>query len=87
MPKHVKMMILDTCPHCKRAFQMMNELMTANPAYREVKFEVIEEQTEPQKTEGYDYRYVPTFFIGDVKVHEGTPTAEALEMVFKKALE
>ena len=26
MSRHVKMMMLDTCPHCKRAFELMDEL-------------------------------------------------------------
>jgi len=65
----------------------MNELMNRRPEYREVKIEVIEELKEPEKTEAYDYWYVPTFFVEDVKVHEGVPTEQAVELVFKKALE
>ena len=86
MAKQVKMMILDTCPYCKQAFRMMDELKAKNPAYRNVDIDVIEENREPEKTEGYDYWYVPTFFVGPKKVMEGVPTLEKVEEVFREAL-
>lgn len=86
MPKHVKMMMLDRCPHCKRAFEMINELKEENSDYAEVEIEVIEETREADKTKGYDYWYVPTFFVDDVKIHEGVPTKEKVEQVFIEAL-
>ena len=48
--------------------------------------EVIEENREAGKTQGYDYWYVPTFFVDDVKVHEGVPTKDKVERVFTEAL-
>ncbi|MDL2236646.1 thioredoxin family protein [Christensenellaceae bacterium OttesenSCG-928-K19] len=86
MAKHVKMMVLDRCPHCRRAFELMDDLQKKHPEYSAVEVEVIEESREPQKTEGYDYWYVPTFFVEDVKIHEGVPSREAVEAVFLKAL-
>lgn len=87
MPKPVKMMILEACPYCREAFRMMDELREKNPAYRDVEIEVIEESKEPEKVEGLDYWYVPTFFVGDVKILEGVPTIEKVEQVFQEALE
>lgn len=86
MPKPVKMMVLDSCPYCQQAFQMMEELRQAHPEYRTVEIEVIEENREPEKIEGYEYWYVPTFFVDGVKVHEGVPTMEKVEHVFQEAL-
>ncbi|MEF9920640.1 MAG: thioredoxin family protein [Erysipelotrichaceae bacterium] len=86
MPKHVKMMMLETCPHCKNAFRMMEELKAKHPQYNEVEIEVIEEQKEEEKTKGYDYWYVPTFFVDNVKIHEGVPTLDKIEQVFIEAL-
>lgn len=86
MAKPVKMMILDTCPHCRRAFVLMDELKDRHPEYAAVDIEVIEETKEPEKTDGYDYYYVPTFFVGEVKVHEGIPTEVTVEQVFIEAL-
>lgn len=87
MPKPVKMMVLDSCPYCHQAFRMMEKLKEEHPDYREVEIEVIEESREPEKIEGYDYWYVPTFFVDDVKVHEGVPTIEKVERVFQEALD
>ena len=90
MPKPVKMMILEDCPYCRQAFAMEKELIAAHPEYGRVNIEVIEENREPEKTEGYDYWYVPTYFVGDKKVHEGVPPLEKVkkvEQVFREALQ
>ena len=87
MARHVKMMMLDTCPHCRHAFEMMDRLKAQYPEFAAVEIEMIEENREPEKTEGYDYWYVPTYFIEDIKVHEGIPTLSAVEAVFRRALE
>lgn len=84
--KHIKMMYLKQCPHCRKAFEMMEELKANNSAYADIEIETIEEQDEEKKTEGYDYWYVPTYFVDDVKLHEGVPTIEVLELVLKEAL-
>lgn len=86
MAKPVKMMMLDTCPYCRQAFQMLDELKRNNPEYRKVDIEVIEEEREPEKTKGYDYWYVPTFFVDDRKIMEGVPTMELVEKVLREAL-
>lgn len=86
MAKPVKMMMLDSCPYCRQAFRMMDELRERHPEYRAVTVETIEESREPEKTEGYDYWYVPTFFVGEDKVQEGVPTLEKVERVFQEAL-
>ncbi|WP_066645408.1 glutaredoxin family protein [Christensenella timonensis] len=86
MSRHVKMMMLDTCPHCKRAFELMDELKKEHPEYNQVDIETIEERREPEKTKGYDYWYVPCFFVDGVKVHEGVPSKEKIEQVFIEAL-
>ena len=87
MAKAVKMMVLDGCPHCRNAFRMMEELKKEHPEYQSVDIEVIEEQREEEKTRGYDYWYVPTFFVDEVKIHEGVPTKDKVEAVFKAALQ
>ena len=86
MARHVKMMVLDGCPHCRHAFELMDELKKEHPEYNQVDVEVIEENREAGKTQGYDYWYVPTLFVDDVKVHEGVPTKDKVERVFTEAL-
>lgn len=86
MAKPVKMMVLETCPYCRQAFQMMDELKGEHPEYQNVQIEVIEESKEPEKIKGYDYWYVPTFFVGNEKVMEGVPTKQKVQQVFIDAL-
>lgn len=86
MAKAVKMMVLDGCPHCRNAFRMLDELKQEHPEYQSVNIEVIEEQREEEKTKGYDYWYVPTFFVNEVKMHEGVPTKDKVEAVLKEAI-
>ena len=86
MAKKVQMMILKSCPHCIRAFEMMEELKEKNEAYKEVEFEVIEEDVFPEIADALDYYYVPTYFVDGEKIHEGVPTQEKVEAVFKAAL-
>ena len=86
MAKQVKMMMLDTCPQCKRALELIDELEQEHPEYKQVQIEKIEENREADKTKGYDYWYVPTFFVDGVKVHEGVPTKEKINEVFVHAL-
>ena len=86
MSKPVKMMILETCPYCKQAFQMMDELKAKHPEYKNVDIDIIEESKEPEKIEGYNYWFVPTFFVGGQKILEGIPTIDHVEKVFQEAL-
>ena len=84
--KHVKMMILEHCPYCKKAFKYINELQNENDLYRNIDIEVIDEQKEEEKTRGYDYYYVPTFFVNDQKIHEGVCTKEMIQAVLEEAI-
>ena len=34
----------------------------------------------------FDYFYVPTFYVGTEKLHEGVPSKEAIERVFAAAV-
>lgn len=84
--KHVKMMVLEHCPHCRKAFEILEDLKKENLKYRTVEIEVIDEVKEEEKTRGYDYWYVPTFFVNDVKIHEGIPSKESLQAVLEEAI-
>ena len=48
---------------------------------------MIEESEEPEVADRYDYYYVPTFYVGDEKVHEGGIYPEEVEQVLRRALE
>jgi glutaredoxin len=83
--KEIKMFMMVTCPHCKKALEMMDEIFAAHPEYKEIPLKKIDERAEPDYAEKFDYYYVPTFFVGDEKVHEGVPSKESVMNVFVKA--
>lgn len=86
MAKQVRMMILENCPHCKRAFEMMESLKKAHPEYGAVPVQVVDEEKNPALADSLDYWYVPTFFVEGEKVMEGVPTPALIEKVYQKAL-
>ena len=85
--KEITMFMFEGCPHCKKARQMMDQLKAAHPEYQAVPFRMIDEKKEPDVAAAYDYYYVPTFYVGGEKLHEGTVTTEDVEKVFQAALE
>lgn len=85
--KPIYMLITDWCPHCKRALGWMEELVQENPKYLELQVEIIDEEQVPEKAKQFDYYYVPTYYVGDTKIHEGVPTKEIVKSVFDKAAE
>lgn len=86
--KQVYMMITDWCPHCKRAKEWMKELVQEHPEYAQVNIEIIDEEKMPEKIkeQGFNYYYVPTYYVGEEKVHEGVPSKEIVQSVYEKAL-
>lgn len=84
--KHIRMMYLKNCPHCKKAFALMEELKKEDPRLAELRVELIEESEQPKLAERMDYWYVPSFFLGEEKLWEGAVDKEALRKVFSRAL-
>ncbi len=84
--KQVKLFHFESCPYCRDAIQWMEELQREQPALARVRVERIDEQLEPEKIKGYDYWYVPTFFVDDVKAHEGVASKAIVERVLRSAL-
>lgn len=78
---------LKFCPYCLKANQWLKELIDENPEYAAIEIEWIEESKQPQISEQYDYYYVPTFFQGKHKLHEGVASKEKIKAVLDKALE
>ena len=84
--KEVKMFMFEACPHCKKAFSLMEEICREYPEYKAVKMEIIDERKQPDYAAKFDYYYVPTFYVGGVKMHEGSPTKEALLNIYAEAV-
>lgn len=85
--KKIIMFTMGSCPYCRRAHKFMEELYEAHPEYRDIPIEIIDETQQPQLADQYDYYYVPTYYIDGIKYHEGIPTFEKIEKVFKAAYE
>jgi glutaredoxin len=83
--KEIKFFMMPTCPHCKKAIAMMEEIFAAHPEYRKIPFKEIDEVREARYAKKFDYYKVPTFYVGDEKIHEGIPTKTAVMEVFVKA--
>lgn len=83
--KEIKMFFMETCPHCRRAFELMDEIYSENPEYGKIPVKKIDETKESAYAATFDYYYVPTFYAGDEKIHEGIPSKEAIEKVFEAA--
>ncbi len=74
------------CPFCKKALRYIDEVRERVPELRAVEIEMIEETEQPEFADRFDYYYVPTFYVGGEKVHEGGIYAEEVESVLRKAL-
>ncbi|MDL2318855.1 glutaredoxin [Eubacteriales bacterium OttesenSCG-928-A19] len=85
--KPITMFMMKTCPYCQRAFGWMDELKKENPEYAKLDIKMIDEREEPELCAGYDYYYVPTYYVGEEKVHEGAASREAVQRVFDRACE
>lgn len=64
----------------------MEELKKEDPKYLNVEVIIIDEEREPEKAKKYDYYYVPTYYVGETKLHEGVPTKDIVREVFEAAL-
>lgn len=84
--KKITMFYLESCPHCKKAFKMIEVLKLKKPEYANVEIEKIEESKNAHIAEAHDYYYVPTFYVDGVKIHEGVPSLEKIEAVLKSAI-
>lgn len=77
---------LENCPHCKKAQQLIDQLIAENPDFGSLKIVKIEESKEPELANQYDYFYVPTFYVGDKKLHEGTVNKSQVQQILQSAL-
>jgi len=81
------MFYLESCPFCKKAFRWMEELKAENPSYNDIEIELVEETKNKEKADSYDYYFVPSYFLGEEKLHEGIASKEKIKRVFDRALE
>ena len=84
--KKIKMFTMGSCPFCHAALRIMDILFAENPEYLSLEIEKIDETVHPDIAAMYDYFFVPTFYVGDEKLHEGAATIKKVRRVFDAAL-
>lgn len=82
----VTMFTMAGCPYCRAAHRWMEELMQEYPEYNDIELKIIDETEHPDIADRYDYYYVPTYYVGRDKVHEGVATKEKVHRVLERAL-
>lgn len=85
--KDVLMMMMAGCPHCRRADQMIEELMEEHEEYSSVAIRRVDENVDKKLADSLDYYYVPTFYVDGIKRMEGVPKKETVEAILKEALQ
>ena len=80
--KNIKLIVLEYCPYCKQALSYIEELKQEDSKYENIKIEIIDEQKEKEKTLNFEYYYVPTFYLDDIKYYEGIVTKEIIKNLF-----
>ncbi len=78
--------MLGGCPYCRQADNWLKELREENPEFSAVEIETVDEGRNRALANSYDYYYVPTFFLGRRKLHEGAATKAKIKAVLQRAL-
>jgi len=86
LQEKLKLFILPNCPYCIEVLRFIEELKSENLKYKDIELSIINEKAESKLAAQYDYYYVPTFYYGNVKLHEGAGTKEKIAKVFDRYL-
>ena len=84
--KKITLFMFESCPHCQYALDLQDELKREHPEYARIPFEMIDELLEPELADRFDYYWVPTYYVGGKKVHEGHAEKKDIERVYKLAM-
>jgi len=82
----ITMFTLKRCPYCAQALGFISTLKNGDSRYSSLEIENIDEDEFPDISAKYDYYYVPTFYVGGKKQHEGAATLDKVRRVFEAAL-
>ncbi len=83
--KKVTMFMMSTCPYCKKAIAIQNKLLQQD-RYQGIEIELIDERIHPDVADRYDYFYVPSYYVGEQKLHEGAADEDNVRAVLDAAL-
>lgn len=85
--KDIMYFYLRGCPYCHKADDMLAQLLSENEEYKKLRISKIEESTNAEVADLFDYYYVPCLYVDGEKKHEGVATKEKLKAVLDFALE
>lgn len=80
------MFYLPLCPHCLLAAKYLEQLKAEEPRFADIEVEKIDESKEHALADSYDYWYVPCFYLGGEKLHEGHAEKDDVRRVLEAAL-
>ena len=79
---------LKYCGFCRQALKYLDAIMDEHPEYRQLEIETVDETVERERARAHNYFYVPTFYIGEDKVHEGAVNSrDQVEKILREAYE
>ena len=84
--KKIQLFILEHCPHCKKAQSIIAELLAEQSEFAGLSIQLVDEAKEAEYAGGFDYYYVPCFYVDGLKVHEGKVDKSVVSAVFEQAL-
>lgn len=84
--KKITLFILPGCPYCRSALDYVQKLCDEKPEYKAIPCDIIDESRDRPLANKYNYYLVPTFYIGDKKLHEGIVTRDIVGNIFAEAL-
>lgn len=82
---NLTLFIQPNCPFCKKAFAYIDELKQEDK-YKAIDIEIVDELVEVERADTFDYYYVPTFYQGDKKLHEGGIYLNEVKALFDSVL-
>ena len=83
----ITMFVLKHCPHCLLAKKLLAQLRSEDARYAAIPIREIEERENKQLADSYDYWLVPSFFLGERKLHEGHAEYDDIKRVLDAAIE
>lgn len=82
-----KLFYLKFCPYCREVFEWIDELKEEHPEINSIELSMINESENTEYCDEFDYYYVPSFYYGNEKLHEGVATKEGVLSVFQQAMD
>ena len=85
--KDILFFYMPGCPHCRKAEELIAELLAEHPQWKEITIHRVDETANPAYADQFDYYYVPTFYVDGQKRMEGVPSLEKVRAVLDEALD